>query len=93
MALIPYKQLLTAAKEVVDAALAPLRAREMRKKAELEVVQLEGKVMEKDTAIQEACSKYPIDFGSIIKLQDEKALLERRSTQLGVIITEMFPTE
>lgn len=47
MALMKYKDILTFAKEKVKEAMAPLRAHEMKKKAELEVAKLEGFLAEK----------------------------------------------
>jgi len=93
MALIPYKKLLTMAKEAVSAAMAPLRAREMKKKAELEMAKIESSLMEHDSKIQTYASAYPIDFDKLIDAIDEKALLERRHKKFGLIVAEMFDGE
>lgn len=93
MKLIPYKEILAMAKEKVQEAFAPMRAREMRKKAELEQLQLESKLMEHDQKIQEICAAYPIDFKKLLDQLDEKALIERRIKQYKKIIDEMFPED
>jgi hypothetical protein len=62
MALLKYKDLIAAAKDKVKEVMAPLRAAEMQKKAELEVCKIESKIMEKEQKIQELASEYPINF-------------------------------
>lgn len=91
MKLTPYKQILKLGKEKVAELLAPVRANEMRKKAELEIAQIEGKLLEKEQAVHELCSAYPIDFSKLIDAMDEVALLERRKKQLAGIAAELFP--
>ena len=48
MALIKYKDVLLLCKEKVKEAMAPLRAREMKKKAELEICKLDSAIAEKE---------------------------------------------
>lgn len=91
MKLTVYAKVLTFAKEKIQAAMAPVRAREMRKKAELEQAKIEGKMIEQEATIQELASAYPIDFDKMISAIDQLALLERRKKQFGNIIDEMFP--
>lgn len=91
MKLIPYAKLIASTKEAVQAALAPIRANEMRKRAELEIAKIDSRLVEQDAKIQETASKYPIDFDALIKAIDESALMERRKKQLGAIIEQMFP--
>lgn len=91
MKLTPYATIIKMAKDAKDALLAPLRANEMKKKAELEMAQIDSKVMEHESRIQELCSAYPISFDSLIKAIDERSLLERRKKQFEKIVEEMFP--
>jgi hypothetical protein len=93
MKLTAYKDVLKLGKEKVQEAMAPMRAREQRKRAELEAVQIESKICEVEQQIQELCAAYPIDFNKLIKQIDEKALLERRKKQYGEIIEQMFPED
>jgi hypothetical protein len=90
MSLLKYKDVLVLAKEKVKEAMAPLRAREMRKKAELEVCKLESSIAEKEQKVQEYASEYPINFDKLIDALDELELTKRRKEQFDQIITEMF---
>ncbi len=90
MALLKYKDILVLAKEKINEAMAPLRAREMRKKAELEACKLDSTIAEKEQKIQELASKYPINFDELIDAIDELELVKRRKEQFEKIINEMF---
>jgi hypothetical protein len=91
MKLKPYSEILKLTKEALDTAKAPIRAMQMRKKAEGEQLEIESKIMDLDTKIHDLSSAYPIDFNKLIESIDERALLERRKEQFGKIIKEMFP--
>ena len=90
MALLKYKEILTFAKEKIAESMAPLRAREMRKKAELEACKLESTIATHEQKIQEHASQYPIDFDKLIDAIDELELVKRRKEQFEKIINEMF---
>jgi hypothetical protein len=90
MALMKYKDIIVLAKEKIKEAMAPLRAREMQKNAELEIARLEGKIAEKEQLIQELAAEYPIDFDKLINALDDLELTKRRMEQFGKIIEEMF---
>lgn len=90
MALLKYKDVLILCKEKVKEALAPLRAREMKKKAELEVCKIDSQIAEKEQKIQEIASEYPIDFHKMIDAIDDLDLIKRRKEQFEQIIDEMF---
>lgn len=89
-ALMKYKDVLVLAKEKVKEAMAPLRAREMKKKAELEVCKMDSAIAEKEQKIQECASEYPINFDKLMDSIDELELTQRRKEQLERIIKEMF---
>ena len=91
MKLKPYSEVIKMAKEALDAAKAPFRAMQMKKKAEGESLEIETKIMDLDAKIQDIASAYPIDFNALIDNLDKRALLERRKEQFGKIIEEMFP--
>lgn len=91
MKLTVYSEILKMGKEAVKASMAPIRAREMRKKAELEMAQIDGKLIEQEGKIQEYASTYPIDFNKMIDAIDQLGLLERRKKQFEKIVAEMFP--
>lgn len=91
--LMKYSEVLKLAKEKVSEALAPLRAREMRKKGELEICKLEGEIAEKEQKVQEIASKYPLVYDNLIDQLDELDLLTRRKEQLEKIIDGLFSDE
>lgn len=87
----PYAEIIKMAKEALDTMKAPLRAMQMKKKAEGEQLEIDSKIMDLDAKIQDLASAYPIDFDKLINACDEKALLERRRKQFDKIIAELFP--
>jgi len=91
MKLTPYADLLKMGKEALEAIKAPLRAREMKKQAELEMLKIEGKQVELQAKLDELASAYPVNFAAIIETGDELALIERRMKQYDDIIKQMFP--
>jgi hypothetical protein len=90
MALMKYTEVLALAKDKIKEVMAPLRAREMKKKAELEIAKLEGFIAEKEQKIQEYASTYPVDFDRMIDALDDLELTKRRMEQFEKIIKEMF---
>lgn len=93
MKLTAYKKILKYSKEKIQDALAPIRANQAKKQAELEIAKLEEKIATAESNIQEICSEHPLDFNKLIAAQDEHALMERRKKQLQKIIKELFETE
>ncbi len=93
MNLMKYKDVLALCKEKINEAKAPLRAREMRKKAELEVCKLESVLADREQKIQELSSEYPIKFDALLDAIDELELTQRRKEQFERVITEMFGDE
>lgn len=90
MKLMKYSDVLTLAKDKLKEVMAPIRAREMRIKAELEVARIEGQIAEKEQVIQDAVSKYPLEFDTVLESLDELDLLKRRRDQFNSLITDLF---
>ncbi len=90
MSLMKYKDVLALAKEKINEAKAPFRAREMSKRAELEVCKLESTIADREQRINELSSEYPLDFDSLIDALDELELTKRRKEQFEQVISEMF---
>lgn len=88
--MMKYKDILVLAKDKVQEAMAPLRAKEMRKKGELEVCKLESVIAEKEQKIQELASQYPIKFECLLDAMDDLELTIRRKEQFEKLIVEMF---
>lgn len=91
MKLKPFKELIAMSQELKDKALAPIRAKQVQTKAELEMSKLEEKLVSLEVETQELCAKKEIDFDKLIKLMDEHALTERRHKQYKQILADLFP--
>ncbi len=90
MALLKYKDILGLAKDKIKEVMAPLRAHEMKKRAELEIAKIDSTIAEKEQVIQELAAEYPINFDKMIDAIDELELIKRRQEQFAQIIEEMF---
>lgn len=91
MQLKSYTDLLAMTKEKIGEYLQPLKAKEQRKAGELQLVQLEQKVLEKEAQIQKLCAEYPIQYDDLLNSLDEHALLQRRLAQMQTVIEQLFP--
>lgn len=91
MKLTPYSELLIMGKEALDKALAPKRARAVRKQGELELAKLEERIATLENEVNEQASKKDVNFENLINKLDELALAERKKTQFTRILEEMFP--
>lgn len=91
MKLKPFKEIIAMTKELKDAALAPVRARQVKTQAELKMAEIEEKIITKETEVQEMCSEKVIDFDKLLNKLDEIALLERRQRQYKKVLGELFP--
>jgi|ERR1700722_4013218 len=93
MALMKYSELLGMAKDKLKEVMAPIRAHEMLKKAELEMAKLDGAIAEHEENIQSCASQYPIDFDDLLQAIDYLELTKRKKEQFEKIIAELFPSE
>jgi len=91
MQLRPFKELIALSKEKLDEAMAPIRARQVQSKAELEMAQLDADILTKQTKVQEACCAKDINFPALIDLLDDVAVLERRREQYEAVLAQLFP--
>ncbi len=87
----PYAELLAMTKEKLDSALAPIRARGAKAKANLELSKIEEQMIDLETKINNACAEKELDFDKIIKTIDAYDLLERRQKQVKKLVEELFP--
>lgn len=88
-----FREVLTMSKEGLDEALAPIRARSARSKADLYSAQLEEKMIGLEREIHEACAQKDLDFDKIIAKIDQYELLERKAKQVDGLIAELFPAK
>lgn len=93
MKLKPYKELIALSKEKLDEALAPVRARQVKTQAELEMAKIDETLISTEARIQELCAQKQIDFPTLLRLMDECALAERRKKQYEKILVDLFPEE
>lgn len=85
-----YAELVKLGKDAMRDAQAPLRAKEMKLKAQVRMAELESKIAEGEQRLNELGSAYPIDFDKLLATMDEVALNRRRHDQLGVVVSELF---
>jgi len=90
MKLKTYKEYLKMTKEKIEETLAPIRAMQARKQAELEMAKLDEKIVTLKSEITTLCTQNPIPFDRIIYKQDEMKLAERRRKQFQEIIGQLF---
>jgi len=91
MELKPFKDMLAMSKEKIDEAMAPIRAKQVKSKAELEMAKLEADILTKETAVQEMCLDKDINLPSLLDRLDDIALLERRKDQYHDVLEQLFP--
>ena len=91
MELKPFKDIIKLSKEKLDEAMAPVRARQVKAKAELEMSKLEADILDKQTKVQEMCLDKDINFPKLLDTLDSVALLERRQTQYKDVLSQLFP--
>lgn len=91
--LTPYKKILTMGKEAIDAALAHVRARSAKKKAELEMAQLDERIATLEADINNICAEKELDFNKLLAKLDDIAIAKRRLRQFEEIVAQLFPEE
>lgn len=91
MKLKPFAEMIALTKEKLDSAMAPIRARQVKSKAEMEMAGLDAEILTKETEVQEMCIERDIDFKKLLAKLDEIALLERRKKQYDKVLAELFP--
>lgn len=89
----PFKELIALSKEKLDEALAPVRARAAKAKANLEVAKLDEKMMSLESDIHKMCAEKDLNFDKIVDKIDEYDLAERRRNQVEKLVTQMFPED
>ncbi len=91
MKLRPFKELIAMSKEKLDAAMAPIRARQVKSQAELEKAKLDADILTLESTIAESCTSKEINFPALLEKLDKLALLERRKGQYDKVLAELFP--
>jgi hypothetical protein len=86
-----YQEVLALTKEKLDEALAPIRARSAKAKAELEIAKQQEKLIALETDIHKLCAEKDLNFNSIADKVDAYELAERRLKQIESLVLELFP--
>ena len=89
----PYRELVAMSQETIDEALAPMRARSAQKKAELMVMELDEKILDRQRLLQKFAMSKDINLNAICDELDEIALMELRQSRLREIVASIFPQE
>lgn len=87
----PFVEVIAMTKEKLDEALAPIRARSARAKAEMSTAQLEEKMVTLERSIHEQCASKDINFDVVIANIDQYDLTERKLKQIKQLIADLFP--
>ena len=87
----PYKDIIALSKEKVDEALAPIRAKAARSRANLETAKIEEELVSLEGAITSLCADKDLDFDKIINKLNEYDLNTRRLEQINKIVEDLFP--
>lgn len=93
MKLKTYRETFGLTPEAKDNLLAPFRTVEMKKRAELELAELQSIVCEREQKVNQLCTSYPIDFEDVRDALDEAELAERAVGQMTQIIADLFPED
>jgi len=91
MKLKPFRELIAMSKEKLDEAMAPIRARQVKSQAELEMARLDADLLTHEGQVQEMCTQKEINFPNLLDKLDKIALLERRKKQYSDVLKQLFP--
>lgn len=93
MELRPFNELIGMSKEKLDKAMAPIRAKQVKSKAQLEMSKLEAEILTLETKVQEGFTGVDVDFPKLMDELDKIALLQRRMEQYEVVLKQLFPKD
>lgn len=89
----PFAEVLKMSKEALDDALAPIRARSARAKADMVSAKIEEEMVGLERQIHEACAEKELNFDKITGLIDKFELAERKKKQVDNLMVELFPVK
>ncbi len=91
MKLRPFEETVGLGREKIDEEMGPIRARQVRSQANLEMAKLAAYILTRETEVQEMCVNKEINLQHLIDKLDELYLLERRKKQYGEVLDQLFP--
>lgn len=93
MKLKPYKEMISYTEEKLNEAMAPVRAKRTKSKAQFEMSKLDEEILTLEEEVQELCLEKDVNFDRLLNKLDEIALLERRKEQYQEVLSQLFPDE
>lgn len=87
----PFAEMLALSKEKIDEALAPIRARAAKAKADVKIAALDEQIVGLESAVQKMALDKELDLDRMCDKIDELELLYRRRDQFGQVIGQLFP--
>lgn len=88
-----FREVVALTKEKLDEAMAPIRERSAKAKAELEIAKQQEKLISLETEIHKLCAEKELNFDSIANKIDSYELAERRLKQIERLVKDLFPKE
>lgn len=85
-----YKDLLKLGKDAIAELELPFKVKKEQKNLELKILELEQQLAKDELTIQEQKTKNPIDWDKLIDAIDNKAINDRKLTQLEELQKELF---
>lgn len=87
----PFREVLAMTDEELDEALAPIRERAARAKADMASARLEEQLIDLERSIHESCASKDLNLEQIIATIDRYELTERKNKQVRALIADLFP--
>lgn len=88
-----YKNLLKLSKDAIAEIELPFKVKKEEKNLEMKILELEQQIAKDELTITEQKSKSPINWDFLIRAIDDKAINERRLTQLTALQKELFESK
>ena len=85
-----YKDLLKLGKDAIAEIELPFKVKKEQKNLEMKILELEQQLAKDELTIQEQKTRNPINWDSIIDAIDNKAINERKLSQLEQLQKELF---
>jgi len=88
-----YKQLLSKGKEAIEAIQLPFKVEKEYKQLEMKILELKQVMASDALIVQEQKSTCPVNWDKLIDAIDNKAINERKLSQLQELEKELFSDE
>lgn len=85
-----YEDIIKLSKELKDAALAPVRAKQARVRFDAAIANLEETLINAETKISELSAQNPLDVEKLVDAVDNRTLVERRIKATREVYDQLF---